>query len=460
MLVLLLAASAMVARPPIGRASVLRSSMTALRKVPAHQRRARPEMFAEPLFSLASAAPESLTAWDPTGIAKWGWWVVIGYMFAAQAKVCDEFFVPAIEACSRKFSIPEDVAGATLMAFGCNGPELGVNAVSIFVTHSDMGVGTIIGSEIFNLLCIIGGATLVAPIAPLPVEKGPFARDCAFYAVAAVLLGVVVMDGEVSKPEATALVFMAGLYAFAVSQTATWLENAGFRRCITPRQPSEGSTSDILDGDLNEEGEACVVVCGVPVSAEVAAATDFVCVLPEDDPPPDESGPKAVLSAVLSQAGKALDFSLGPFEHILEMTVPDCRPATAESDEKWLPAFAASMFWLAVCSLAVCLTADQLTVDFGIPSAVVGLTVAAAGTSFANLLSSLIEARRGRVGMAVANALGSNVQNVFLALGIPWLAYTLLSGGAPLQVTATGIVLVAFGLQVEGAFKELLFIKK
>ncbi|KAJ1631986.1 hypothetical protein T492DRAFT_38314 [Pavlovales sp. CCMP2436] len=61
------------------------------------------------------------------------------------------------------------------------------------------------------------------------------------------------------------------------------------------------------------------------------------------------------------------------------------------------------------------------------------------GTSFANLLSSLIEARRGRVGMAVANALGSNVQNVFLALGIPWLAYTLLSGGAPLQVTATGI---------------------
>ncbi|KAJ1631987.1 hypothetical protein T492DRAFT_905486 [Pavlovales sp. CCMP2436] len=71
MLVLLLAASAMVARPPIGRASVLRSSMTALRK--------------------------SLTAWDPTGIAKWGWWVVIGYMFAAQAKVCDEFFVPAIE---------------------------------------------------------------------------------------------------------------------------------------------------------------------------------------------------------------------------------------------------------------------------------------------------------------------------------------------------------------------------
>ena len=76
------------------------------------------------------------------------------------------------------------------------------------------------------------------------------------------------------------------------------------------------------------------------------------------------------------------------------------------------------MAWLAAFSYAVCWTADQLTTDFHIPSAVVGLTVAAVGTSFANLASSLIEARRGNTEMAVANALGSNIQNIFLALAV------------------------------------------
>ena len=86
---------------------------------------------------------------------------------------------------------------------------------------------------------------------------------------------------------------------------------------------------------------------------------------------------------------------------------------------------------------------SQLTVDFGIPSAVVGLTVAAVGTSFANLWSSLIEARKGKVEMAVANALGSNIQNVFLALAVPWcLRLTLLNpdGAASLAINADGLV--------------------
>lgn len=395
--------------------------------------------YSEPLFSLAASdgARESLTAWDPTGIARFGWWVLIVWLFAAQAKVCDSFFVPAIEACSRRFSIPEDVAGATLMAFGCNGPEMFVNGFAIFVTHSDVGVGTIVGSEIFNLLCIVGGATLVAPIAPLPVDRASFARDCIFYAFAAALLGVVVLDGKVELAEALALLAMAATYAFTVSQTAGALERAGFRRCIAPLSGDEGGQGE----ETFKEGvddETCMVICGVPVSAEAAARTNFVCTNQGGSDAAAGEG-RLALDRALAFAGDALEASLRPFEKVLELTVPDCRGATKETDARWLPAFFASMVWLALCSLAVCVTAEELTTDFGIPSSVIGLTVAAAGTSFANLISSLIESRRGKVGMAVANALGSNVQNVFIALGLPWVAYTLLSGGQPLLVSATGI---------------------
>lgn len=424
-----------------------RASFRALPRLP----RAQPSLFALADTSVLlseGAALHSLTAWDPTGVARWGWWVLIAWMFAAQAKVCDSFFIPAIEACSRKFEIPEDVAGATLMAFGCNGPELFVNAISIFVTHNDVGVGTIVGSEIFNLLCIVGGSALVAPISPLPVERTPFVRDSAFYALAAVLLAVVVRDGRVERPEALALVAMAAIYAYAVSATAGAMASAGVKRCVVPEGAAEGEAEAEADGSASSrlrmtlvDEDGCAVVCGVPMTAEVAGRTDFVCELPEEEGAASAAGGLgAMAGAAVAQAGVWLDASLQPFGWVLERTVPDCRPATAASDEQWLPAFAVSMAWLAICSLAVCLTADQLTVDFGIPSSVIGLTIAAAGTSFANLFSSLVESRRGRVGMAVANALGSNVQNVFLALGIPWVAYTLLNpASSPLLVSAAGI---------------------
>merc|ERR1719238_1154851 len=65
------------------------------------------------------------------------WWVAVLYFFWAQAEVCDEFFVPTIEVISDRFSIPEDVAGSTIMALGCNGPELFLNTISI-VQPSDI----------------------------------------------------------------------------------------------------------------------------------------------------------------------------------------------------------------------------------------------------------------------------------------------------------------------------------
>merc|ERR1712194_972531 len=50
-----------------------------------------------------------------------------------------------------------------------------------------------------------------------------------------------------------------------------------------------------------------------------------------------------------------------------------------------------------------------------------GFTVAAAGTSFPNVFSGMVVSRQGKTTMALANALGANVQNVFLALALPWL---------------------------------------
>lgn len=88
------------------------------------------------------------------------WILLIAYLFFALAMVCEEFLVPAINILCVKTGIPDDVAGATLLAAGCNSPEFFASIIGIFVADSTVGVGTVIGSAPFNLCCITGGAAL------------------------------------------------------------------------------------------------------------------------------------------------------------------------------------------------------------------------------------------------------------------------------------------------------------
>lgn len=48
----------------------------------------------------------------------------------------------------------EDVAGATFMATASSSPELFINCIGTFVTEGDLGVGTIVGSAVFNVLAV------------------------------------------------------------------------------------------------------------------------------------------------------------------------------------------------------------------------------------------------------------------------------------------------------------------
>ena len=80
----------------------------------------------------------------------------------AQGIVTELRLVPAIDVLARRHGIPDDVAGATLIAAGSSSPELLCTLVSIFVTHSSLGLGTIVGSEVFNLLIISAGCVYQA----------------------------------------------------------------------------------------------------------------------------------------------------------------------------------------------------------------------------------------------------------------------------------------------------------
>lgn len=63
-------------------------------------------------------------------------------------------------------------------------------------------------------------------------------------------------------------------------------------------------------------------------------------------------------------------------------------------------------------------TASRIAIDFGMSQTLVGLTIVALGTSLPELVTSIVAARKNEVGMALGNAIGSNVFNILMVLGI------------------------------------------
>ncbi|KAI1240308.1 Sodium/potassium/calcium exchanger 3, partial [Lamprotornis superbus] len=70
--------------------------------------------------------------------------------------------VQFLQLLSVRLHLSEDVAGATFMAAGSSAPELFTSVIGVFITKGDVGVGTIVGSAVFNILCIIGVCGLFA----------------------------------------------------------------------------------------------------------------------------------------------------------------------------------------------------------------------------------------------------------------------------------------------------------
>ncbi len=87
--------------------------------------------------------------------------IIIG--FALLVKGAD-FLVEGSSSIAKKFHIPEIIIGLTIVSIGTSMPELFVSLTSALEGHSDMSMGNVIGSNIANLLLILGLSTVIRPI--------------------------------------------------------------------------------------------------------------------------------------------------------------------------------------------------------------------------------------------------------------------------------------------------------
>ncbi|KAL2094946.1 hypothetical protein ACEWY4_009665 [Coilia grayii] len=173
------------------------------------------------------------------------------YMFYALAIVCDDFFVPSLEKISENLQLSEDVAGATFMAAGSSAPELFTSLIGVFITKGDVGVGTIVGSAVFNILVIIGVCGIFAGQTVVLTWWSLF-RDSFYYLISVLVLIMVIYDAQVVWWESMLLMSMYGVYILIMKFNS---QIGGFvvRQC---RGPGECCSRHRRD-NMGEDGGPC-----------------------------------------------------------------------------------------------------------------------------------------------------------------------------------------------------------
>jgi len=152
-------------------------------------------------------------------------WVVLHifgmmYVFVALAIVCVEYFVPALGVITEKLQISEDVAGATFMAAGGSAPELFTSLIGVFISHSNVGIGTIVGSAVFNILFVIGTCALFSREI-LHLTWWPLFRDISFYIVDLLMLILFFLDSVIDWWESLLLLTAYATYVFTMKHNVS-----------------------------------------------------------------------------------------------------------------------------------------------------------------------------------------------------------------------------------------------
>uniref|UniRef100_A0A4W3IGJ9 Solute carrier family 24 member 2 n=1 Tax=Callorhinchus milii TaxID=7868 RepID=A0A4W3IGJ9_CALMI len=392
------------------------------------------------------------------------------YMFIALALVCDEFFVPSLTVIIEKLRISDDVAGATFMAAGGSAPELFTSLIGVFISHSNVGIGTIVGSAVFNILFVIGMCAVFSREI-LCLTWWPLFRDVSFYILDLILLIIFFLDNVIVWWESLILLscyfsyvtfmkFNVGMESWVKGKLnrnkvveATATDGEEKVTCPKPRLQRGGSSASLHNSLMRNSIFQLMINTLDPLAEgkfrERASILHKMakkkcqlvdCEKPNGTadvhPPCDEDRPLSLAWPDTNRKRLAYLFVL-PLIVPMWLTLPDVRKPKLQ---KFFPVtFFGSISWIAVFSYLMVWLAHQVGETIGITEEIMGLTILAAGTSIPDLITSVIVARKGLGDMAVSSSVGSNIFDITVGLPLPWLLFSLTHNFTKIQVSSNGL---------------------
>lgn len=259
--------------------------------------------------------------------------LAVGFAFLVKGA---DFFVEGSSSIAKKLKVPPIIIGLTIVAMGTSLPETAVSVTASLVQNNELAVSNVVGSNIFNLMFVIGVCSILTPIM---VQKATVVRDIPLSLGCALFLLVLGISGLGDKTGMTLghadgvifLIVFVG-YIFTMVRSAMKARAAGQK----------------------------VEIEGVE----------------ECDNMKELSYGRSILFLIVGAAAIAFGGDL---------TVD---------------------------------TASRIAIELGMSQTLVGLTIVSIGTSLPELVTSVVAARKNEVDMAVGNAVGSNIFNILMVLGI------------------------------------------
>ena len=120
-----------------------------------------------------------------------------------------DLFVDGASGIATKFGIPQLVIGLTIVAMGTSAPEAAVSITAAFGGSADITIGNIVGSNILNILIILGISALVYPLA---IQKSTLIVDIPVVLLATAVLYLLGFDGNISRIDAMIMLVIFAAY--------------------------------------------------------------------------------------------------------------------------------------------------------------------------------------------------------------------------------------------------------
>ncbi len=285
-----------------------------------------------------------------------------------------DWLTDGASAMARRFNVSSLVIGLTIVAFGTSAPELVVSVVSAINGQTEMAIGNVVGSNIFNTLAIAGITALICPIA---CSKNNIRYDVPLCLIASIVL-FAMSNGLLNRPVITG------------SQT--------------------------VPENMISRGDGIVLLCFLLIFLAYTFAIA-------------RNGKKAAQSNDAAETKPTEEQTIMPMGKAILLFVVGL--AGLVFGGNWLVDGASGIATL-----------------LGVSQSVIALTIVAAGTSFPELVTSVVAARKGDTDMAMGNIVGSNIFNIFFILGT---AATI----SPLTIGHIGVI--DFGTLLGGAALLWLF---
>lgn len=248
--------------------------------------------------------------------------LVVGFVFLVKGA---DFFVEGSSSVAKRLKVPSIIIGLTIVAMGTSLPETAVSVSASLVGNNALAVSNAVGSNIFNMMVVIGFCALMSPIT---VQRETLKRDFPFSVLCAVILLVLGYFGNMTLGHMDGILMLILFAGFIITMVRTALASKNQNR-----------TDDEQEIQLLSVSKSVAFIIGG--AAAIAVGGDMV-----------------------------VD------------------------------------------------TASRIAIDFGMSQTLVGLTIVSIGTSLPELVTSVVAARKNEVDMALGNAIGSNIFNILMVLGI------------------------------------------